>query len=282
MKVSNFTKEVDPHINATKLKLSYQAQAELSTVEIPFSPVKEKLLEINAFTTMDTLRKKIDGSIVNVSVYVRTSGTEIEELPTRFGRKSKRDVFLHDDSSSHKVLFTLWGNHIPKISEDGAYVLRELRVKSYGGKQYLTSTALTTVIPSKEVFKNAADDPIVQNSKIDFPAITIDQLSEVYFCIKCNHQAIVTGRIAACNNCGGKSLLKEKFFSVKIFLRSADDSIVTLKFPHQLFVKFLEFVGLKQTTAISDIEDLLLTQNDITVDYNDRSKTIVHFSKKGQ
>lgn len=32
LKVSNFTKEVDPHINATKLKLSYQAQAELSTV----------------------------------------------------------------------------------------------------------------------------------------------------------------------------------------------------------------------------------------------------------
>ena len=262
--------------NRPTIKLGEKSSVELSTRVIPFGEVEAKLKTANTMTPLNMVNNKGEGDIINVTCHVNVC-EEPGEVDTSYGRKIKLNVFINDDTVRNPIRLTLWGCHVSKVAT-GSYRFKELRVKNFNGK-YLTTTSHTEIVQCEQKFKLLPQTQTTTTSKtVNFPADTISKLEEVYYCKSCNFKVMVKGRFGICHHCQGKSLLGERYFSVKLTFRTNSD-ILKLNLPNQLFKDFVKMVD-GDLNKLEDIEAALLEVDNIKAEYNTFTNAILSISKE--
>ena len=145
-----------------------------------------------------------------------------------------------------------------------------MRVKNFNGK-YLITISYTEIVECEQTFNLL---PNAQPSKtVNFPADTISQLEEVYYCKSCSFKVMVQGRFGICHHCQGKSLLGEKYYSVKLTFSTSSES-VKVYMPNQLFKDFVEMVD-GDLNQLESNEAALLELNTIKAEYNTLTNVIL-------
>uniref|UniRef100_A0A7M5UEA3 Replication protein A OB domain-containing protein n=2 Tax=Clytia hemisphaerica TaxID=252671 RepID=A0A7M5UEA3_9CNID len=271
IKISKFTVENDQYRNQTKFKLGSAGNAEFSDMNIPYNLVAKKLEWVNAFTDLINVENIALESIINVACHVTLVGEAFDE-DTKFGRKKKMNVRIHDNTITESIRLVLWGNHAQKITASGSYRFKELRVKTYNGR-YLTTTAYTEITQSNESYEVRLDDnynSLNQETIVAFPAIGINKLETNYYCSICNHKVIKLGKYGMCNKCPMKALLGEKFFDVKVSFKNGSENVM-VTFPHNIFIQLIEKVNADHND-LDDIEEKLLVTKDLSVKYKQMSR----------
>ena len=84
------------------------------------------------------------GDFVNVEVFVDLADSVVEEIPTRYGMKKKREALIHDLPCTIPLRFAIWNAHIDAIPTSGTYRMMDVKINSFNGK-YLTTTANTVI-----------------------------------------------------------------------------------------------------------------------------------------
>ena len=126
----------------------------------------------------------------------------------------------------------------------------------------------------------------VQNdaeSHVNLPALLVDQCEKLYYCLKCQHQAVPSGRFLLCESCKAKSLLSSSNskYQVRATFQLPSERI-TLVIPHQKIMELVEGFKLDQDDA-DEIEYVLLdkTNAHVKLQYSERTRIVlaVHFGK---
>lgn len=84
---------------------------------------------------------------------------------------------------------------------------------------------------------------------------------------------MVQGRFGICHLCQGKSLLGEKYYSVKLTFSTSSES-VKVYMPNQLFKDFVEMVD-GDLNQLESVEAALLELNTIKAEYNTLTNVIL-------
>ena len=152
-----------------------------------------------------------------------------------------------------------------------------MRVKNFNGK-YLTTTSHTEIVQCEQKFDLLPQTQTTTSKAVNFPADIISKLEEVYYCKSCNFKVMVKGRFGICHHCQGKSLLGERYFSVKLTFRTNSD-ILKLNLPNQLFKAFVKMVD-GDLNKLEDIEAELLEVDNIKAEYNTFTNALLFISKE--
>ena len=173
---------------------------ELSSAPLSFNSVKDLIQESTSITNLIDAIDQTVGDFVNVEVYVESTDSVIEEIPTRYSFKRKREVLIHDASCTVPIRFAIWNANIDAMPTSGTNRLMDVKINSFNGK-YITTTANTVV----SVSATSALQPMeVSQPKINnvmSPAKTIDLFEQIYYCPKCNQKSLLSdGPFLMCQN----------------------------------------------------------------------------------
>ena len=273
VKVSNFLKRLDAFKNESVITMGDNSKAEYSHAVIPFAKVKEQMQTFNTFTSLrEVVEKIVPEELVNVVGYA-TLINPTEEVQTKFGMKTKRDIELHDDDDQI-LKVTLWNNQIEFIKSDGNSQFKDLRVKCYNGN-YLTSTSMSVIQPTTLVNYKGRNVLPVKLKTADFPPICIDQFEENYSCLKCKRKSVRSGDFVICESCNAKFLHNSslKYLHLKASFIIEDGSTIVLTLPHQVVWPFFTMIGITVDDTQNDVEKALLTAKDFKVWYKNSTAT---------
>lgn len=262
IKIDGFVPKLDEFTNSPLLMLAARSTLSYSQKVIPYDSVKQTMEKINTFNSLHNITGLAVEEMVNIEAYVEIETTQTTEITTKFGPRTKRDVFVFDDSMNGATKLTLWNKFIDLIPESGSYKFRDLRIKSFGQK-YLTTTATTVIEPSDKAFanKHIIESSLTSEATVSLPATTINTFDQVHFCRKCFRKAVPNGLMLICDFCGSKSLLQatEHRFQVKATFEKDDDN-VCIVIPHKVFVKFAELLNIDLANT-DELQVQLLTDN---------------------
>ena len=166
---------------------------------------------------------------------------------------------------------SLWGEYIDIINDDGVFIIRNIKVKSYMGK-YLSSTSDTLFYKSEKGIKSIAPASTIKVLK--FPAETVYVYNVNYACKRCSRIAYpLRDKFVSGSNptCGTKSLLEsaEKRVFAKLSFNQAN-TICIVALHHVNIVKFCDLLTLDVTNT-DGVEAAMLKDNTLSLAYNEEN-----------
>ncbi|XP_066911429.1 uncharacterized protein [Clytia hemisphaerica] len=274
VKISQFTEIVNSYDHTKDFKLGNHSTVELSSAPLSFDRVKNLIQESTSMTNMIDAIDQAVGDFVNVEVYVELGDSTIEEVPTRYGVKRKREALIHDASCSVPIRFAIWNAHIDAMPTSGPYRLMDVKINSFNGK-YFTTTANTVVSKSAASSLQPMEVSQPQIKTVMSPAKTIDLFEQIYYCPKCNQKSLPSdGPFLKCQNCGGKSLLEDA--PTRFNVRLSFEERLTLTVPHDLLQALSLGVNIDVHDEMFQVA-LLSKKYSIKFSYSEQSKHINKF-----
>ena len=269
VQISNFKTKFDEWNSKEVITLSSNASLCYSTVSIDFD-AKKYSQQINEITKLSDITHLVVGTTVNVDVFVDIDNCKEEEVSTRFGVKKKKDVSIYDESlkPNSSLKLCLWSEcAISKITESGVYKLKDVKLSSFKGK-FLTTINTTDISPSTTPIKRR-DLKVELERTVSLPAESINIFERKYYCKRCFHPGVTSGKFVICDNCDSKSLTTkcDNRYICKVTFRDEDTNVV-LTVPHMILVKFSEIIGKDLEANVEDVEEELFSNNTLKFKFN--------------
>ena len=143
--------------------------------------INAPMLDISA------VKKKPVKSMVSVLGFVNVDDLSVYQTGWRQNAVTKAETMINDNEAQMKIVF--WQDTVSKLSGEGVYKIRNLRVNIFNEEQYVGITANTTIEKiDSSVIKKMSCPSNTGLPAVSFPPVSIT--STKVACSSCNSEQV--------------------------------------------------------------------------------------------